>query len=399
VIENHETADVFVGLDVGKGVHHAVALDQAGKKLLDKALPNDEAKIREILAGLEGKGRVLLVVDQPATIGALPVAVAQAAGVLIGYLPGLAMRRIADLHPGEAKTDARDAFIIAEAARTMPHALRSVRLADEQLAELSMLCGFDDDLAKQATATSNRIRGLLNQIHPALERVLGPYMGHPAVLDLLRTWPTPEALRHAGRRRIGNRLTKLAPRLGERLADEIIDALGQQSVVVVGTNAATIVLPQLAAMLSGLHESRMTVYAQVEALVEAHPLHRVLMSLPAVGIRTAARILTEVAGKDFPTAAHLASYAGLAPVTWRSGSSIRGEHASRKGNKVLKRTLFLSAFAALHDPPSRAYYERKRAEGKRHNQAIIALARRRCDTLYAMLRDSTLYQPKHPSTA
>jgi len=214
-------------------------VDRAGKKLLDRALPNDEAKIREIIAELEDAGRVLLVVDQPATIGALPVAVAQAAGVLVGYLPGLAMRRIADLHPGEAKTDARDAFIIAEAARTMPHTLRSVQLADEQLAELSMLCGFDDDLAKQATATSNRIRGLLTQIHPALERVLGPYMDHPAVLDLLRTWPTPEALRHAGRRRIGNRLTKLAPRMGERLADEIIEALGRQTVTVVGTNAAT----------------------------------------------------------------------------------------------------------------------------------------------------------------
>lgn len=84
------------------------------------------------------------------------------------------MRRIADLHPGEAKTDARDAFIIADAARTMPHTLRSVQLADEQIAELTMLCGFDDDLAKQATATSNRIRGLLTQIHPALERVLDP---------------------------------------------------------------------------------------------------------------------------------------------------------------------------------------------------------------------------------
>ena len=395
MIANHDGVEVFIGLDVGKGVHHAVAVDRAGKKLLDRALPNDEAKIREIIAELEDAGRVLLVVDQPATIGALPVAVAQAAGVLVGYLPGLAMRRIADLHPGEAKTDARDAFIIAEAARTMPHTLRSVQLADEQLAELSMLCGFDDDLAKQATATSNRIRGLLTQIHPALERVLGPYMDHPAVLDLLRTWPTPEALRHAGRRRIGNRLTKLAPRMGERLADEIIEALGRH---VVGTNAATIVLPQLAAMLSGLHENRAMVLTQVEALVEAHPLHPVLMSLPAVGIRTAARILTEVAGKDFPTAGHLASYAGLAPVTWRSGSSIRGDHSSRKGNKVLKRTLFLSAFAALHDPPSRAYYERKRAEGKRHNQAIIALARRRCDTLYAMLRDGALYQPPTPAT-
>ena len=399
MIRNHETVDVFIGLDVGKGEHHAVALDRAGKKLLDRALPNDEARIREILAELQGHGQALLVVDQPATIGALPVAVARDAGVLVGYLPGLAMRRIADLHPGEAKTDARDAFIIADAARTMPHTLRSVQLADAQLAELGMLCGFDDDLAKQVTATSNRIRGLLGQIHPALERVLGPRLEHPAVLDLLQTWPTPEALRHAGRRRIANRLKKLAPRMGERLADEIIEALGKQTVVVVGTNAATLVLPQLAGMLAGFREARDAVYAQVEALVEAHPLHTVLTSLPAVGVRTAARILTEVIGKDFASAAHLASYAGLTPVTWRSGSSIRADRASRKGNKVLKRALFLSAFAALKDPLSRAYYDRKRAEGKRHNQALIALARRRCDTLYAMLRDGTHYQAKTPTAA
>jgi transposase len=392
VIGNHDDVAVFIGVDVGKGEHHAVALDRAGKRLLDRALPNDEARIREILAELEHHGRILVVVDQPATIGALPVAVAQAAGTLVGYLPGLAMRRIADLHPGEAKTDARDAFIIADAARTMPHTLRSVQLADAQLAELTMLCGFDDDLAKQATATSNRIRGLLTQIHPALERVLGPRLDHPAVLDLLRTWP-------AGRRRIANRLTKLAPRMGERLAEDIMKALGQQTVTVIGTNAATIVLPELAGMLARIHEGRATVYAQVEALVEAHPLHQVLMSLPAVGIRTAARILTEVAGKDFPTAGHLASYAGLTPVTWRSGSSIRGDRASRRGNKVLKRTLYLSAFAALRDPLSRAYYDRKRAEGKHHNQALIALARRRCDTLYAMLRDGTLYQAQTPTAA
>ncbi|MHA7173033.1 transposase, partial [Arthrobacter monumenti] len=125
----------------------------------------------------------------------------------------------------------------------------------------------------------------------------------------------------------------------------------------------------------------------------------VLTSIPAVGIRTEARILTEVVGKDFATAGHLASYAGLAPVTWRSGTSIRGDHPSRKGNKILKRALFLSAFAALKDPVSRAYYDRKRAEGKRHNQALIALARRRCDTLFAMLRDMTLYEEKLPQAA
>ena len=53
--------------------------------------------------------------------------------------------------------------------------------------------------------------------------------------------------------------------------------------------------------------------------------------------------------------------------------------------------MFLSAFAALRDPESRAYYDRKTGQGKRHNQALLALARRRSDVLYAMLRDGTLY--------
>lgn len=306
------------------------------------------------------------------------------------------MRRIADLHAGEAKTDARDAAIIAEAARTLPHALRSIQLADEQVAELSMLCGFDDDLAGQVTATSNRIRGLLTQIHPALERVLGPHLDHKAVVDLLQRHPAPADLAKLGPTRLANRLVKLAPRMGKRLAAEIMQALSEQTVVVVGTNAASLVLPRLAKQLEDLRTQRAEIAVEVERLVDAHPLHPVLTSMPGVGVRTAARLLTEVAGKQFATAGHLASYAGLAPVTRRSGSSIRGEHASRRGNKILKRTLFLSAFAALKDPVSRTYYDRKRAQGKRHNQALIALARRRCDVLYAMLRDGTIYQTPTP---
>ena len=61
--------------------------------------------------------------------------------------------------------------------------------------------------------------------------------------------------------------------------------------------------------------------------------------------------------------------------------------------------LFHSAFvAAFCDPESHTYYERKRAQGKRHNAALICLARRRCDILYAMLKHGTPYQPRHPET-
>ncbi len=391
-IIGYDDVDVFVGVDVGKGEHHAVALDKTGRRLFDKALPNDEKKLRALIIELKQHGTVLFVVDQPASIGALPVGVAYEEGVLVGYLPGLSMRRIADLHPGEAKTDARDAAVIAEAARTMPHALRSLDLADEQVSELSALCGFDDDLVKQITATSNRIRGFLTQIHPALERVLGPRIDHPAVIDLIERYPSPAALRAAGETRLANRLVKLAPRMGRRLAAEIMQALSEQTVVVVGTSAAATVLAKLAEQLTVLHRQREEVTLEIERLVEAHPLYEVLTSMPGVGVRTASRIITGLSGKTFASSGHLAAYAGLAPVTRRSGSSIRGEHRSMRGNKELKRTLYLSAFAALKDPTSRAYYDRKRAQGKRHNQALIALARRRCDVLFAMMRDGTLYE-------
>ena len=60
--------------------------------------------------------------------------------------------------------------------------------------------------------------------------------------------------------------------------------------------------------------------------------------------------------------------------------------------------MFLSAFASLRsDPVSRAYYQRKRDQGKCHNQAVLALAHRRILTLHAMIRNHTLYTPQ-PST-
>ena len=124
-------------------------------------------------------------------------------------------------------------------------------------------------------------------------------------------------------------------------------------------------------------------------------LARVLTSMPGIGVRTGARILLEVGdGTAFATPGHLAAYAGLAPVTRRSGLSIRGEHPPKGGNKQLKRAFFLAAFAALSDPPSRAYYDRKRAQGKKHNAALICLARRRVAVLFAMLRDNAPYETR-----
>ena len=386
---------VFIGIDVGKSEHWATALDRDGRRIHDRALPNDESRLRDLYKHLAEHGRVLVVVDQPATIGALAVAVAQDMGVTVGYLPGLSMRRIADLSPGNAKTDARDAAVIAQAARTMPHTLRAVSTSDEDTAALGMLTGFDLDLARQVNQTANRIRGLYTQIHPALETVLGSLLEHDAILEAIAAWPTPTALKKAGKARIDARLNKHGARRHAAWAQQICDALDKQTVTVAGTDAAGAVLPHLARRLIALHAQRADIAGRVEALVEAHPLYPVLASMPGIGVPAAAVFLAETLGKTFTTGAQLASYAGLAPVTRRSGSSIKGEHVSHAGNKRLKRAMFLSAFASLRsDPISRACYQRKRDQGKRLGQAVLALAHRRILTLNAMIRDGALYDPQ-----
>ena len=112
-----------------------------------------------------------------------------------------------------------------------------------------------------------------------------------------------------------------------------------------------------------------------------------------MGPRLGARIAVEVGDiRRFKTPAHLAAYAGLGPTPRQSGTSIRSNVPSRHGNHRLKDALFLAAFASLKHPPSRAYYDRKRTEGKRHNQAILCLARRRVDVLHAMLTPRLPYQ-------
>ncbi|WP_399141452.1 transposase [Streptomyces sp. NBUA17] len=214
----------------------------------------------------------------------------------------------------------------------MPHTLRAIDGEDETIAELEMIVGFDDDLASEATRVANRLHGLLTQIHPSLERVLGPRSQHPAVLTLLERFGSPARIHMAGRRRLVTLLRPKAPRMAERL---------------------------------------------VEELLEDHPLSKVLTSMPGIGVRTGARILIEVGdGSTFPTAGHLAAYAGLGPGDPQFRVLDPWRTTSRRGNKQLKRAFFLSAFAALGEPASRAYYDKKIAQGKHHTQAVPCLARR-----------------------
>ena len=390
----------WVGLDVGKHDHHATVLDSAGEALFDRPVANRQAAIEELYDRAAAIGPLVVVIDQPGSIGTLAVQVAFERAIAVAYVPGLVMRRAAELYPGESKTDRRDSMVLADTARIHAGRLHWLTAGDEVLGELQLLCGHDDDLAHDRTRSANRLRDLLLQASPPLEAVLGPRLSHPAVTALLGRYPTPTALQKAGRARILRTLERRAPRMAERLRDDVWRALEAQTVAVPAEATLGRIIASLAAELDRIAGQRQAIETEIEAVFKRHPLAPVLESLPGIGTRTGARILCEIGDPTrFATAGHLAAYAGLAPVTRQSGSSIRGQTRSRRGNHRLKNALWLSAFCSLNHPPSRTYYDRKRAEGKRHNAAIMCLARRRCDLLHKMLNTATPYDPNRGRSA
>lgn len=388
---------VWVGLDVGKENHFAAVLDDGGDELFVGPVGNDEAAIDSLLQRACESGTPGLVIDQPGSIAQLAIAVAARREVPVAYVPGLVMRRAADLYPGEAKTDRRDAFVIADTGRTRRRQVHWLDTAsDELLAQLRVLNGFDVDLAADLVRLTNRLRDALVSVSPALERAVGSRLGHAGVRDLLTKAPTPTGLRQAGRARITKLVGRRSPRLAGKVSDGIMAALDAQTVTLPAEAAVGRVIAELAVELDRVHQRRDALAAEIEEAFLAHPFGELLASLPGIGPRTGARILVEVGdGARFADGSKLASYAGLAPVTRQSGKSLNGEAKSRRGNHRLKNAMFLAAFASLRSPESKAFYDRKRAEGKRHNAALICLARRRCNVILAMLRTRQPYNPAH----
>lgn len=391
--------DVWIGLDVGKEEHFADVLDDDGESLFARSISNDEADLEALVdqAGLHGTAG--LVIDQPGSIAQLAIAVAARRGVPVAYVPGLVMRRAADLYPGEAKTDRRDAFVIADTARTRRRQVHWLdTTSDELLEQLRVLNGFDVDLAADLTRLTNRLRDSLVSVSPALERAIGARLHQGGVRDLVAKYPTPTALRAAGRARITAAIKKRSPRVAVKVTDTVLAALDAQSVTMPAEAALGRVIAELASELDRLHNRRDRLAAEIEEVFLAHPFGQVLVSLPGIGPRTGARILAEIGdGTRFANGSKLASYAGLAPVTRQSGTSLNHEAKSRRGNHRLKNAMFLAAFASLRSPDSKDFYDRKRAEHKKHNAAVICLARRRCDVILAMLRDQQPYQPPVPT--
>jgi transposase len=385
---------VWVGVDAGKEVHWAHVLDASGTQVLSRRVENDEADlsllIDEVLALSE---EPLWAVDQPGGSAALLLALLWERAQRVLYLPGLAVERVREAYPGESKTDARDAYVIADQAR-MRSNLARLAPGEDALAEMQLLLARRRDLVADRTRCVNRLRDVLLSLFPALERAMD--LNAKGALILVRHYQTPGAIRRVGQRRLAAFLKNRGVKGAEEIAGKAITAAKAQSVSLPAENVAATICAELASEALALKESVAALDGELEKRFFARPEARILASLPGMGPVLGSEFLVSVGDLSaFSSADQLAAYAGLVPAAHDSGKRVGKHRRMRGGNKVLKRVFYQSAFASLRSSPhSRAFYDRKRAEGKKHTQALIALARRRVNVLWAMLRDGATFEAR-----
>lgn len=386
--------EVFIGFDVGKTSRAAYARDRAGRRVDSGRVDSLEAAVDAFLAraiGLSGAdpSLVLVVAGRRRNIGATVIRRARSAGCEVACLTGKREKKARELFPGVAKSDAKDAEVVAAAAAGMPQSLLPVPDEGDGLEGARRLRSQLSFAVKQCTQCMNRVRAALVESNGAFER--------PAGLDRAWTPGVPEGIGgpwqilDAGR----DRLSEVAR--GAR--DGELDALWESpsratrpTEEQVRSEAATFRI--LARRIRSLRADADELSGLVAGEAEGDETYRCLLTVPGVGPATAAQLVAGVDIAAFPGNDKLASYCGLAPKDTQSGTTSSSASSSPEGNRCLKSLLIFTCLSLVRSDGEFGRHCRAcRARGMGHTAALRATARKRLKVIYAVMRDRRPYAP------
>ncbi|MGW7613727.1 IS110 family transposase [Streptomyces sp. NPDC054766] len=392
-------AMIWAGIDAGKTHPHCVAIDESGRRLLPRRVANDEPELLELLTDVMALGdAVTWGIDLTDGGAALAITILSDHDQPVHYISGRAIHRAFESYRGEGKTDAKDAAVIADQAR-IRRDMNPLRTGDETVTDLRILTGRRMDLVATAPAPSTGSAPNSPASSPALERALDVTNTGP--LTLLTGYQTPAAIRRTGRKRLETWLRNRKVLRSDRLAETALEAAGRQHTSLPGEKLTAQMVHTLAREVMALNQQVAELDKAIEARFRDHRDFEVITSMPGLGVILGAEFLAATGGDMslFGTPDRLAGFGGVAPVPRDSGKISGNLRRPRRYNRRLQRVFYISALFSIRScEDSRRFYERKRAEGKRHIQAVLALARRRVNILWALLRDGRTYEPAPPST-
>ncbi len=392
---------LLIGNDWAEAHHDLEIVDESGLRLARRRLPEGveglaalHALIADHLAEDAEADQVVIGIetDRGPWVQALI-----AAGYTVYAVNPLQVARYRERHgTSGAKSDPGDAHVLAELVRLDRGHHRPVAGDSEVAEHVKVLTRTHQSMIWSRQRQTNALRSMLREFYPGALAAFGEELAGRDSLAILAIAPSPEA----GRRLSSNKIVAALRRSGRQrnlqvTAEDIQAALRAPQLEahpgVIG--AYTAAVRSLVAVITELVTQTEVLRVEVEAGFGRHPDVEIYLSQPGLGTVLGARVLAEFGDDPHRYADPKArkNYSGMAPITRASGTKhmVLARYAR---NRRLADALYQQAVSALTaSPGARAYYDRQRARGATHHQALRALANRLVGILHGCLRHHTGY--------
>ncbi len=394
-VESIAVEGVFVGIDWGNYHHQLCVLDAAGRLLGQGKIAHTVAGMVELLARLRRRGPIVGIAIERSE-GLLVEALQDQGHRLFCVSPKMSARARERYRAAPTKSDAFDAFVLADSLRHEYRHWRSLAVPSPLLAELRALTRDRERLIVNQRDVENQLRAILLTFHPAVLHLFSS-LDRDITLAFLRDYPTPRHAHHVGAARMAAFCTRhgysgrTRPELlVQRLRTNLLSASE-------GTTVGKAFTAQLfLAQLELLNTQVRTITKRIRERLSQHPDAVIFLSFPGMGEVTAAIMLAEM-GEDrarFPTADVLLAETGTAPVTRSSG---RSRHVSFRyaANKRMRHAIDWWTFVAVRENDwAHDAYQQARARGQLHNRALRGIGARWIRILWRCWQNGTTYDPQ-----
>jgi len=388
--------DVFCGLDWATRTHAVCLIDTAGGVLERFEIEHDRDGLAELLRRLARYGaRVRIAIERPS--GLIVDALVEAGHQVFPIHPNAVKASRPRYRSHGAKSDASDAYLLADLLRTDGHRWAPLLPQSDSIRALRALVRARDDLVATRLSLANQLRSTLDAFWPGAASIFAA-VDSPIGLAFLRRYPSPTSavrLSEAGLRRF----CRAQHYSGRRTPAELLARLraaAQGHTSELTTAAMAEVVNSLVAVLEPLVEQLGTLTRRIEHFVESLPDGQIIMSFPRAGRVCAAQILAELGDvrERYATLDQLASEAGVVPLTYQSGKS-RCVAFRWACNHRLRRAITTLADNSRHaNLWARAIYTAARARGCDHPHAVRILARAWLRVIWRAWMDHKPYDPE-----
>lgn len=390
----------FAGLDWASQTHAVCIIDAQGAV-------HERFDIDHTAAGLTELRRHLAAAGSP------PVAIERPSGLIVDTLVEAGFTVI-PIHPNAvkatrpryrshgAKSDASDAYLLADLLRTDGHRFKPLAPQGDEIRALRALVRGRDDLVATRVQLANQLRSLLDSFWPGAVAIFAD-VDSPIALAFVERYPTPESASRLGPKRMAAFCAQHAY-CGRRTAEELLARLHQAPIAGTGeleADAKGELARSLARTLARLVEQIRLLTSRIEHHVASLDDGRIVMSFPRAGRICAAQILAELGSvrERFDSDAQLAAEAGVAPVTYQSGKS-KSVTFRWACNHRLRAALTCLADNSRHASAwANRLYTAARTRGCDHPHAIRILARAWVRILWRAWIDRKPYDPAQHQAA